>query len=292
MNKKKILTLLVTTTLIAVVGVGSTLAYFTDKTETLTNVVTMGKVNARLVENDAIRGEDGIWEFTDNIIPSFWKDKGNYWDVLPGDIVKKNPTVCLEPGSADAWVRVSFNINGDKDKWLDNSIETPNTELKVVAPEINSEVDTFRKLIEEAIKDNIIKSGKWKYDGSQYYYYLYKLQAPRWLGNNYIKYLYSGDEDTPATKATLFDQFIFPTMIDNNAASKAFNIEVNAELIQADHITFINDENNLGWYGVGEDNTLGEQITPEMIQPYPLNGTGTGWPFPGWPLPGGWNSNF
>ncbi len=47
MKKKKILTMVAAVALVAVIGVGATLAYFTDK-DSKTNVVTMGKVDIDL----------------------------------------------------------------------------------------------------------------------------------------------------------------------------------------------------------------------------------------------------
>lgn len=49
MDKKKMITMLVALTLVATVGIGATLAYFTDK-DAVTNVITMGKVDVSLEE--------------------------------------------------------------------------------------------------------------------------------------------------------------------------------------------------------------------------------------------------
>ena len=50
MKKKSLVSLLAAVSLVAVVGVGSTLAYFTDS-DVATNVVTMGHVDIVLTEN-------------------------------------------------------------------------------------------------------------------------------------------------------------------------------------------------------------------------------------------------
>ena len=56
MNKKKLFTMVLALVLIGAVGVGATLAYFTDN-DSATNVVTMGHVNIELTEEDWTYGE-------------------------------------------------------------------------------------------------------------------------------------------------------------------------------------------------------------------------------------------
>ncbi|OUN80312.1 hypothetical protein B5G03_16890, partial [Gemmiger sp. An50] len=45
MKKKNILTAAVSLSLVACLSIGATLAYFTDKSDTMTNVFTTGKVD-------------------------------------------------------------------------------------------------------------------------------------------------------------------------------------------------------------------------------------------------------
>ena len=102
MNKKKVLTMAASLALVAVIGVGATLAYFTDKTATKTNIVTMGKVDIDL-EEDSI-GEDG--EKTGEI-----EDSGiNFPNVMPGDVLSKIPTVTVADDSQPAYIRVKIDI--------------------------------------------------------------------------------------------------------------------------------------------------------------------------------------
>ena len=49
MNKKRVTALAVSLSLVAVIGIGATLAYFTDQTDTQ-NVINMGHVDIDLVE--------------------------------------------------------------------------------------------------------------------------------------------------------------------------------------------------------------------------------------------------
>lgn len=263
MNKKKILTLLVTTSLLAVVGVGSTLAYFTDKTETLTNVVTMGNVDGVLVENEAER-KDGKWNLKDNILSN---QDVMYENIMPGDTVKKNPTVCLKPGSADAWVRMTLDIEGED--WLDELVKVkynkPNQHPWLPPISIEKEI-SYRALIIEEIEKNIDLGYKWakEKDKNNVYYYKSKLTAPtndKFQGN-YIKTLNN------SKKATLFEQFEFPSFLDNKVASKSFRIVLNADLIQADHIQFLND----WWHPAGWYDENGDKINAD-IEPFPVEVT-------------------
>lgn len=97
MNKKKLLTMVLALVLIGAVGIGATLAYFTDKTE-VANVITMGHVDIDL-EEPAFEdyAEEGIK------------------DVTPGQEIAKDPTITLAADSLDAYVRVKLTVNGFED---------------------------------------------------------------------------------------------------------------------------------------------------------------------------------
>ena len=97
MNKKKLLTMVLALVLIGAVGVGATLAYFTDN-DSATNVVTMGHVDVELTE-PGFDTEDGE---ADNTIS----------DVTPGQVIAKDPTITLDAESLDAYVRVKLTVEG------------------------------------------------------------------------------------------------------------------------------------------------------------------------------------
>ena len=91
-NKKK-LTAGVAALILCITGVTyGTLAYFTDK-DTRANVITIGHVTGTLTETDNTIGKD-------------------YTNVKPGDVLDKDPTVTLDKGSEDAYVRVGINYDG------------------------------------------------------------------------------------------------------------------------------------------------------------------------------------
>lgn len=95
MKKKKIAILITSLALIAAVGIGGTLAYFTDK-DTKQNVITLGKVDGSLEE------ESGDGTPTDN---GYAYDK-----VKPGDTLDKRPHIELAADSEDAYVRMDVKV--------------------------------------------------------------------------------------------------------------------------------------------------------------------------------------
>ena len=94
MKKKKLISLLTAVVLLGAVGVGATLAYFTDSEEKV-NIVTMGHVDIELDE------------------PNYEGDENNeIKDLTPGQTIVKDPTITLRDGSADAYVRATLEVTG------------------------------------------------------------------------------------------------------------------------------------------------------------------------------------
>lgn len=100
MKKKKIAIAVLALSLIGALVIGGTMAYFTDKAEN-SNVITLGKVDGRLVETDTSKN-DGSKTETGN----------TYTNIKPGDVLTKDPTVSLKTGSSDAYVRVKISYTG------------------------------------------------------------------------------------------------------------------------------------------------------------------------------------
>lgn len=91
-NKKKAVSLVAAVALIGVIGVGATLAYFTDSEEK-ENIITMGHVDAELTE------------------PNYDGDENNeIKNLTPGEEVTKDPTITLAEDSADAYVRAKLDV--------------------------------------------------------------------------------------------------------------------------------------------------------------------------------------
>ena len=82
-NKKKLLTLIVSTSLITGCILGGTLAWLTDKTNPITNTFTIGNVDIDLKE-----------------------ETGETYKMIPGVVLPKDPTVIVEAGSEACWLFV------------------------------------------------------------------------------------------------------------------------------------------------------------------------------------------
>lgn len=184
MNKKKAITMFSAIALVAVVGVGATLAYFTDS-ETVSNVVTMGHVDITLYETQKYGNEVEITE--EGLV---------FEDVLPGDSLDKDPSVILNAGSADAYIRMQMEIVPAEGSMLTED------ELKELA---------------QAIREDVESSGDWYYEPLGGYYY------------------YKNIMTTDSNPAVLFDTVTIPNSWGNNTAGQTFMIQIRAEAIQADN---------------------------------------------------------
>lgn len=131
--KKKLASAALAASLVGVVFVGGTLAYFTDS-DSATNTITTGKVDI------------SIWEGTnDNRVQSL-----EFSNVLPGDHLAVNPTISIKDGSADSYLRFSLDIASTKDTAL---------------------TDTQLAGIYDLIDDQMTANG-WVYsDSTDFYYY-------------------------------------------------------------------------------------------------------------------------
>ena len=98
MKNKKFVGLLVAVGLIAAVGIGSTLAYFTSK-DNVTNVFTLGNVDITLAETsdeeDAEQIEQGF----------------KFVDVLPGQTISKKPNVKVSKDSQPCYIRIKLKLS-------------------------------------------------------------------------------------------------------------------------------------------------------------------------------------
>lgn len=134
--KKKVLAAATSVALVAVVGIGATLAYFTDSEEQ-TNVVTMGHVDIDLTETseeeDAILTENGL----------------QFNNVMPGDVVSKVPTVTVVEDSQDAYIRMKMEISAEEGSGI-------------------TQQDLAE--LESRLSNQITEGTGWTYDGEYYYY--------------------------------------------------------------------------------------------------------------------------
>ena len=105
MNKKLLAAALVC--LIAIsICVGMTMAYIVSRSNSVTNVFTVGSIDITLTESTG----------------------ANYL-MAPGTQVKKNPTVTVKSGSEDCWLFFKIEEDGDVDTYLEYAIDNGWTPL-------------------------------------------------------------------------------------------------------------------------------------------------------------------
>ena len=202
MNKKKLIIMLSSIALIAVVGVGATLAYFTDSTETMPNIITTGNVNITISENKVELAEDGVeYERTDEVV-YVGADGLSFVNVLPGQPLPKNPTISLQGSSRDAYVRATVTV-------------VPDVEI---AEPTEEDVAFLANLAELQAKliDSIDDTDDWVFgEGDK---------------------LYFQDILTKDNAAKLFDEVVIPTTWTNNSSGRTFKILIQAEAVQSDYL--------------------------------------------------------
>ncbi len=218
MKKKSILSLTLAIVLIAVIGVGATLAYFTDTVESGARI-RMGHVSIDLVENKVTPGvdEDGnqTWEQDDT--EEGITDEGISFDgVLPGDVVPKNPTIRVGKDSIPVYVRAQLKIEAAEEDGID---------------------EESLKLLEEGLIADIKAAGIWTLTDGYFYY-------PEVM--------------EPDSKAALFEQVKIPAEWGNDTVGKKFSVKITSQAIQAqgtDSILVKNEAGKvIGWnLGEGED---------------------------------------
>lgn len=103
-SKKKLITLITSVALIAAIGVGATLAYLTQKTDTVTNTFTIGSYETQalsLFEHKVAKNADtGDYTMTTETTTT-----GNtYTAILPGTTLDKDPAMTLAQGSPSSFL--------------------------------------------------------------------------------------------------------------------------------------------------------------------------------------------
>ena len=101
-SKHKAFFLVMCAVFLVAVSVLGTLAYLTDK-DTVTNTFTVGSVGLELDEADV--KTDGSYETNHDD-----RVKANEYHLLPGHTYYKDPTVTVEAGSEDAYVRMIVKV--------------------------------------------------------------------------------------------------------------------------------------------------------------------------------------
>lgn len=197
MKNKKLLTGAISLALVAVVSVGATLAYFTDKTETAQNVFSAGKVSLSLIDkSEPEEGQVGGTPYEKDGIAGI-----QYDNIMPGDVLSKIVGLNTAADSQDAYVAIRVTVND------------------VVAPNANT---VLPEEITAQISD-IIAS---QVDGD--------LWASKDLGNGDVVYYFKTVVPADTKNLILFSAIPLPGSEWNNEyAELSFDVDVQAAAIQA-----------------------------------------------------------
>ena len=126
MNIRKILISTLCLIIVAGVSVLGTMAYLQDQTEAVVNTFTMGQVNITLDETKVDEYGEPIKKVDDNGAPTEENERtaeGNEYKMIPGHTYTKDPTVTIEAGSEESYVRmfVELNCYDELQKIFDNA---------------------------------------------------------------------------------------------------------------------------------------------------------------------------
>lgn len=210
MNKKNILTAVVSLSLVACLSIGATLAYFTDQTENAENVFTTGKIDITLI--DETENSNG------------WKegDKNSngivYNEVMPGDILSKRVGFSTAEGASDAYVALKVNVNV---KSMPNATTTVNADTlrDELMEQIRDQVD-IRNEVVNVWTEGTLSQGD---EGGMVFYF----NSPVPGGTNNM---------------LLFDHINAPATWGNEYADVEFTIDVQAFAVQAANLTAPTEE--------------------------------------------------
>lgn len=205
--KKKIVSVCLVACLALVAIAGASLAFFTD-TDKNTNVITMGDVDISLDEAPVTYNEQAYTYTADDQADRV--KENNYDNVYPGAVLPKDPTVHND-GSMDAYVRVKITVDFNYLALLQDDDQI------------------FNKGSMDADLKNIlnIDTANWTYAGFEFAN----------DGTQNVNFYYTYNHVLAAEKDTtpVFTQVSIPASFDKeleNAASRTFNIDVEAHAIQ------------------------------------------------------------
>lgn len=126
MQKKNVLTMALSVSLVGVIAVGGTLAYLTSNTGVVTNTfTTSASIKMNLTENYYV---DGVLQTDDDENPIRTEQGSTYKDVLPGVSYEKDPAVqmtSVPTGGAYVFMAVTgLDKDADTDKYtVDTTID-------------------------------------------------------------------------------------------------------------------------------------------------------------------------
>lgn len=195
-NRRNLFVAMLSLALVCVIGIGATLAYFTDKTETKTNVFTTGSVGLSII--DKTEPEEGQ-------VGGAPTEEGGvaFEDVMPGDDLSKIVGLNTDADSQDAYVAIRVAVT---------DVVAPHAEAGGIS------VDRITAQISDLIAAQV-DSDLW---------------ASKDLGNGDVVYYFKTVVPADTQNLILFDNIQLPGSEWNNAyADLSFDVKVQAAAIQA-----------------------------------------------------------
>lgn len=257
MNKKKLLTIAMVLSMAAILAIGGTIAYFTD-TDTKTNTIVVGNVDAELYESKYHRGagEGSYLHMTNQPVPLEDKDiieddktyQTNYLanaTLMPFDLksehrvqsmfeectVAKNAYVQNTSETNDCFVRVRYKVPASVAPYLDifyvdTQFITADGEVAKADARTLNNTDKSEPMITAVNSKgaNFTKQGTTKKDD---YYVAEFIYAERLTPGEFTLY-------SPISKVTLIPSVTEETIKELNLTDRSFDIVVEADVIQAD----------------------------------------------------------
>ena len=194
---RKMLAMLLSMMLVAVVAIGGTYAYLTADTGVVTNTFTVGSVSIDL--DEAKVDLYGVKDTAANRV------KANDYKLIPGHTYVKDPTVTVAGGSEACYVRMFVEFtNSDK---LDEVF--PNADLTTIFNNVSTKWEYKNNVENEA-------------DKTRTYEFWYKGIVPASKSDTVLE--------------ALFGSFTIPGTVGNDNLAKLDGTEINvtANAIQAD----------------------------------------------------------
>lgn len=208
MKKFKALLVVACALLLVAASVFGTMAYLTS-TDTVTNTFTVGNVAIKL--DEASVNTDG------SLVEGAARVKANSYKLLPGHTYHKDPTVTVEAGSEDSYVRMKVEV-----KNID--------QLKAVFTDASYYGTNGVFLLQKLVGD--WDNAKWASVG-------YEQSADGKTGTYEFRYY---QKTGPATLEPLFTTITIPGSVDAAGLEKLGNVQIKitGEAIQADGFTDAN----------------------------------------------------
>ena len=110
-RRRKITTIVVALMLVVGTTIGTTVAWLTDSSETVTDTFTYGKVDIELIDLDSTTTPPTTWKESSHNNVNAGLYANNQFKLMPGASIAFNPGVKVESGSEACYVFIKVDVN-------------------------------------------------------------------------------------------------------------------------------------------------------------------------------------